>query len=182
MVQPLLDALAPVRPLYNEDRPAVRVFSSLVFFSRYCDAPATVLLVDIFCAACSYHPGRYCPGSATGARVELEIYQSGRPSAQATQAWYAALTKLGVKNLKIRAARPGDQAGVATVGAVPNETYRVVGELNERGEVVVSWWAIQSRRHAGLLGLDGQAWRSRRGSADGNKKRVWSQMNNSWLP
>jgi len=72
-----------------------------------------------------------------GARVELELYQSGRPSAQATQAWYAALTKLGVKNLKIRAARPGDQAGVATIGAVPNETYRVVGELNERGEVVV---------------------------------------------
>lgn len=70
-------------------------------------------------------------------RVELELYQSGRPSAQATQAWYAALTKLGVKNLKIRAAKPGDQAGVTTVGAVPNETYRVVGELNERGEVVV---------------------------------------------
>lgn len=72
-----------------------------------------------------------------GARVELELFQSGRPSAQATQAWYAALTKLGVRNLKMRAARPGDQAGVTTVGAVPNESYRVVGELNERGEVVV---------------------------------------------
>jgi hypothetical protein len=72
-----------------------------------------------------------------GARVELELFQSGRPSAQATQAWYAALTKLGVRNLKIRAARPADQAGVSTVGAVPNETYRVVGELNERGEVIV---------------------------------------------
>jgi hypothetical protein len=72
-----------------------------------------------------------------GARVELELYQSGRPSAQATQAWYQALTKLGVKNLKIRTAKPGDQQGIVTGGAPPNETYRVVGELNDRGEVVV---------------------------------------------
>lgn len=72
-----------------------------------------------------------------GAQVDLELYQSGRPSAQATQAWYAALTKLGVKNLKIRTARPGDQQGIVTGGAPGKETYRVVGELNERGEVVV---------------------------------------------
>lgn len=72
-----------------------------------------------------------------GAHVDLELYQSGRPSAQATQAWYAALTKLGVKNLKIRAARPGDQQNIVTGGAPGNETFRVVGELTERGELVV---------------------------------------------
>lgn len=72
-----------------------------------------------------------------GTQVELELFQSGRPSAQTTQAWYAALTKLGVKNLKIRAARPADQQGIVTAGTPGNEIYRVVGELTERGELVV---------------------------------------------
>ena len=66
------------------------------------------------------------------ARVELELVsEEGAPATVAHQ-WGPALSELRLSNLRIRAARPGDQVGIQQRGSGDSATYLVTGALTAR--------------------------------------------------
>jgi hypothetical protein len=91
--------------------------------SSGCGGRIALTLIVLFSAA----------GAASAqARVELELVtEEGAPATIAHQ-WGSALSDLRLGNLRIRAARPGDQVGIQQRGSGDTATYLVTGALTAR--------------------------------------------------
>ncbi len=70
-------------------------------------------------------------------RVELEVYLEERVAATAQHEWLRELSRAGIRNLRIRAKRPGDEIGIAARGTSSAPVYAVTGAILSDDELVV---------------------------------------------
>jgi len=83
-------------------------------------------------------------------RVQLELVGSARGSALDFQQWVRVLGQAGIKNVRIRSARPTDQVGIKVHGTQQSPTYVVTGIINSRDELLTPAGRFR-RRDAGRL-------------------------------
>ncbi|MGC4001832.1 MAG: hypothetical protein QM811_01235 [Pirellulales bacterium] len=88
--------------------------------------------------------------AADPAKIDFELYTEGRPAPQTAHTWFQALTKLDAGAVRIRGAKPGDQPSLTKVGAAGAESFRVVGAISEKGEIVVPGGRFSQRDLTGL--------------------------------
>ena len=72
--------------------------------------------------------------SAAG-RIEMELAGDPKSLGIGAQQWFRVLTDLKVAGLRIRAARPDDEAGIAVQGTEAQPVYKVTGMITERNEL-----------------------------------------------
>jgi len=70
-------------------------------------------------------------------RVELTLATEPDAPLGAQQTWVRALGQAGVRNVRIRQQRGGDQVGIETTGAAESPIHVVTGLINGRGEILL---------------------------------------------
>jgi len=63
------------------------------------------------------------------ARISIELFTDQGFGVDAAQRWYQVFTELGVDNLRIRGAEPGDEIGIHEVPKRDAPTYQVTGRI-----------------------------------------------------
>jgi len=66
------------------------------------------------------------PARAAG-RVQLQLVGEGRGSALDFQQWMQALSRAGIKDVRLRSSRPTDRVGIEVLGTESNPLYVVTG-------------------------------------------------------
>lgn len=82
--------------------------------------------------------------------VEVEIVTDQGVQITAPQEWLQLLTELGISNVRIRGARPGDEPSLANVGSVDRPRYHAVGVLTRSGELQLPGGTFRARDRRGL--------------------------------
>ncbi len=75
-----------------------------------------------------------CPALAAG-RVQVELVAEGAAVQMAAQHWARALDQAGIRNVRIRAARPSDSVGVEVRGTAAGPLYVVTGSIRSQTEL-----------------------------------------------
>ncbi len=74
------------------------------------------------------------PASASGV-VQVELVAEGPTLQMAAQQWARALDRAGIRNVRIRAARPTDRVGVSARGTEASPIYLVTGSILSHTEL-----------------------------------------------
>ncbi|NQU24868.1 MAG: hypothetical protein HQ567_26595 [Candidatus Nealsonbacteria bacterium] len=74
--------------------------------------------------------------SAAG-RVQLELVGDGRGASLLFQEWGKALSKAGIRNVRIRSSKPSDKVGIAVRGTADSPLYVVTGVIRSRDELLL---------------------------------------------
>ena len=82
---------------------------------------------------------------AAEGRVQLELVGEGGGAAMAYQQWLKALSQAGIRNVRMRGARPGDKVGIEVRGTDASPTYVVTGIVRSRDELVLPLGQIRMR-------------------------------------
>lgn len=75
--------------------------------------------------------------SAAGPPIELELVTEQGLQITAPQQWLQLLAGIGIEQVQIRGSRPGDQPQVSTRGSGKSTSYKVVGVLTARDQLVL---------------------------------------------
>ena len=81
--------------------------------------------------------GRFAGPSSAAGTVQLELVGDAQGSAMAFQQWAQVLGKAGIRNVRIRAAKPSDQVGIETQYAGETPIYIVTGMVRSSNELVL---------------------------------------------
>jgi hypothetical protein len=102
-------------------------------------------------AVLSWFAGSAASLHAAG-RVQLELVGDARGSALAFQQWLQTLAKAGVKNVRFRSARAGDEVGIDVRGTKQSPLYVVTGIVKSADELLLPAGRFK-RRDAARLAL-----------------------------
>jgi hypothetical protein len=89
---------------------------------------SSLLLIGLFAAIA---PAR------AGGTVQLTLVGDTQSSALSFQEWSQALSKAGIRNVRIRSGSEDDKARIVTEGSGNSPVYVVTGIINSRNEIVV---------------------------------------------
>jgi hypothetical protein len=90
------------------------------------------------------------PSTAVSPRVDLELVTEPGFPLTAAQRWVDRLKDLGASGLRIRSARYGDEPVIENRGTERNPSYRVVGVLTERNQLIVPGAALSLNDPTGI--------------------------------
>lgn len=83
-------------------------------------------------------------------RVDVELAAERGAPATAQQSWYKILSELGVDGLRIRSAAAGDEPEIEVGGTAARPTYRVMGILTAKSELLLPGATFSTRDSARL--------------------------------
>ncbi len=87
---------------------------------------------------------------AWAGRIDLVLLTHKDVSQADVQAWYQALTAIGVDSLQVRSATANDQLEIIPRAAGNDPSYQVKGQLTARGELVVPGGRFMARDKAAI--------------------------------
>ena len=85
------------------------------------------------------------PVVAAESRVQLELVGEGGGAALAYQDWLKTLSAAGIRNVRIRGARPSDKVGIETRDTGVSPTYVVTGIVRGRDELILPIGRVRTR-------------------------------------
>lgn len=92
----------------------------------------------------------WLPEARAASRVQMVIVVSSGLPPTSTHDLYRLLVSLGVDDLQIRSASPGDKPGIETSASAAGESYRVTAVLTARGDLQLPGARLSPRDAAGL--------------------------------